>query len=266
MSSRVRNWIGEMMLRARVRPNDVAKVPVLGGILRRMGRKIMPPDQRVWTQVLHGPGKGLWLELNPRVGSDYSEGRVEPSVQLALAGYLRAGMTFYDVGANIGFFTLLAARIVGDRGKVFSFEPDSAVAARLKRNVGKNGFANVTVVNAGVWSSSGAVEFIVSDSSSPDHGIGRFTIEPGQKSSIPAQCISLDDFVANAARPDAIKCDVEGAEVEVLRGASSLLRDYRPWIVSELHSEENRAEVRRLLALCGYSLSDIDDSHIVAHC
>jgi len=265
MSSRVRNWIGEMMLRAAVHRDDVARVPVLGGLLRRVGRKIMPPDQPVWMQVLHGPGKGLWLELNPRVGSAYREGRVESGVQLALAGYLRAGMTVYDIGANIGFFTLLAARIVGDRGKVYSFEPDSTIAARLKRNVEKNGFANVTVVNAGVWSSTGTVEFIVADSSSPDRGIGRFTFERGQQNTIPAQCISLDDFIKDAAPPDAIKCDVEGAEIEVLRGGSSLLRDYRPWIVSELHSEENRREVRRLLASCGYLLSDVDESHVVAH-
>jgi FkbM family methyltransferase len=264
MSPRVRKLIGEMMLRSPVRLSTIAKIPVLGGVLRRIGREVMPPSEFVWTQVLHGPGKGLRLELNPRVGGGYHEGAVEPKVQLALAEHLRPGMTFYDLGANIGFFTLLAARIVGDRGRVYSFEPDTETASRLRRNIQKNGFTNIAVVDAGVWSSSGMVEFLFSDSSSPDRGLGRFTTSPGHDATKPTRCVALDDFIQNAPIPDAVKCDVEGAEVEVLRGAGSLLRNHRPWIISELHSKENSEEVKRLLASYGYSLVDVDDFHLIA--
>ena len=70
-------------------------------------------------------------------------------MQTIVAERLRPGMVFYDLGANIGLFTLLAARLVGGTGKVFSFEPDSENATRLRRNIERNGFTNVTVVDAG---------------------------------------------------------------------------------------------------------------------
>ena len=103
-------------------------------------------NEKVWARVEAGPAQGLWLELNPRTGQNYLRGGAELTVQKILAERLHPGMVFYDLGANIGLFTLLAARLVGDSGKVFSFEPDPENAARLRRNIQRNGFANVTVV------------------------------------------------------------------------------------------------------------------------
>lgn len=264
MNRRVSSFIGEIMLRSPAGLNAIKKVPLFGSFVRQIGRHVVPPDEYVWARILRGLGKDLWLELNPRTGGNYFDGTVEPTVQLALAEHLHPGMTFYDLGANIGLFTLLAARIVGDHGRVYSFEPDGEAIARLKKNVEKNQFTNITVVNAGAWSSSGMVEFLPADSSSPDRGVGRFSVTEERHASIPTRCVALDDFIKNAYPPDAIKCDVEGAEVEVLRGAHSLLRTHRPWIIIELHSKEIRAGVQRLLSSYGYSLVDIDDSHMMA--
>ena len=70
-------------------------------------------EDLTWVQVQRGIGEGLWFRLNPRTGRDVVEGGGEPEVQDVLRTHLRAGMTFYDVGANIGFFSLAAARLVG---------------------------------------------------------------------------------------------------------------------------------------------------------
>jgi tRNA A58 N-methylase Trm61 len=128
----------------------------------------------VWIQVEGGPARGLWLELNPRTGQTYFRGEAEPAVQETLAKRLGPGMVSYDLGANIGLFSLLAVRIVGESDHVFSFEPEPAVAERLRRNVERNGLSNVTVVEAGLWSYSGKVNFVVADSPSPDRGTGQF--------------------------------------------------------------------------------------------
>lgn len=249
------------MLRLSVPLQRLRRVPVLGDLLHLVSHRILPASHREWVQIRTGPGRGLWLELNPRTGGDYLRGRAESRVQEALAARLRPGMVFYDLGANIGLFSLLAARIVGPTGRVYSFEPDTEVVARLRRNVERNGFSNVTVVESGVWSSNEDVRFIPSDSSSPDRGLGRIEIAGGGSGRL-IRCVTLDDFQGDA--PDAIKCDVEGAEFAALKGAEILLRWHRPWIICEMHSAENDRASRGFLSRCGYSLESIDDSHILA--
>jgi FkbM family methyltransferase len=173
-------------------------------------------------------------------------------------------MVFYDLGANIGFFSLLAARLVGGTGKVFSFEPDPEIAYRLRRNIERNGFKNVTVVEAGIWSVSGPVNFVTSDISSPDRGVGKFVAGEGGSKGTPTQCIALDEFVRGAPAPDVIKCDVEGAEVEVFRGAEKLLESRHPLIVCELHSKANEMLIREHFERMGYALKSMDELHLLA--
>jgi FkbM family methyltransferase len=225
---------------------------------------VVPSDEKVWKQIEAGPGKGLWLELNPRTGQNYLRGEVEVATQQILAERLRPGMVFYDLGANIGLFSLLAARLVGPTGKVFSFEPDPDTAARLRRNIARNEYENTTVIQAGVWSTSGKQIFLAADASSPDHGVGKFGAEDAGANGTALECVALDDFAGNRPPPDAIKCDVEGAEVEVLRGAANTLRRQRPWIVCELHSDENARAVQDILNQCGYRLESLDANHVLA--
>lgn len=259
-----RTLIGSLLLRSPARLRSLRDVPILGNLIHGLSHRLLPVERLVWAQVEAGPATGLWLELNPRTGQDYLRGRVESATQTALAQHLRPGSVFYDLGANIGLFTLLAARCVGPAGKVLSFEPDPAVAARLRRNIARNQFANVTVVESGVWSSSGNFEFVPATPASPDRGVGTFMAAGSATGSIPVRCVSLDDFIQSAPPADAIKCDVEGAELEVLRGAQTLLHTRRPWILCEMHSETNDAAAREFLAPLGYSFSYVDASHLLA--
>jgi FkbM family methyltransferase len=259
-----RSWVGALLLRTPASLRLIRNVPILGDFVHRVSHRVLPDDERVWAQIEAGPAKGLWFELNPRTGQNYLRGDAESCVQEALGNRLRPGMVFYDLGANIGFFSLLGARLVGPCGKVFSFEPDAVVASRLRRNVGRNGFSNTAVVEAGVWSSSREMTFVAADSSSPDHGTGTFMQGAAEATGATIRCVALDDFVRNAPPPDAIKCDVEGAEVEALRGAEKLLEAYRPWILCEMHSERNARAWRELLRRFGYNFEVVDTLHILA--
>jgi FkbM family methyltransferase len=257
-------WFGELLLRSPKSIRSLRNVPALGRLIHYLSHRILPADERVCAEVQGGPAKGIRLELNPRTGEMYFRGEVETATQKALVERLQPGMVFYDLGANVGFFSLLAARLVGAAGRVFSFEPDAEVAARLRRNIGLNEVSTITVVEAGVWSTNANVRFIRSDASSPDRGTGRFVSDENQASGASTRCVALDDFVQSAPRPNAIKCDVEGAELEALRGARKLLEIHRPWIMCEMHSNANDRVAREFLGNLGYEIETVDANHILA--
>lgn len=261
---RPRKWMGELLLHSPASLRSLRDVPVLGEIIHRLSHRLLPADEKVWAQIEAGPAKGIWMELNPRTSQSYVRGEGEILVQQVLAERIKPGTVFYDLGANIGLFSLLAGRLVGANGKVFSFEPDATVAARLRRNVARNEFENVTVVEAGIWSASGNRNFVVADAASPDHGLGRFATRNDASLGLPTRCIALDDFIQTAPAPDAIKCDVEGAEVEVFRGAQKLIEARRPWIVCEIHSPENDRALRSHFTRYSYHLEAVDANHLIA--
>src|ERR1700679_3554230 len=108
-----RRWAGELLLRAPASLRSLRDLPLVGSWIHRLSHRILPRDQKVWARVETGPAQGLWLELNPRTGQSYVRGEVEIPLQKLLTERLRPGMIFYDLGANIGLFTLIAARLVG---------------------------------------------------------------------------------------------------------------------------------------------------------
>jgi FkbM family methyltransferase len=259
-----REWLDELLLRSPASLRSLRDIPFMGNLIHRLSHRMVSQDHKVWARVESGAAQGLWLELKPRTGQSYARGEVETTVQSSLVERLRPGMIFYDLGANIGLFTLLGARLVGETGRVFSFEPDPVNAARLRRNIVRNQFENVTIVEAGVWSSSGEFDFVAADERSPDRGVGKFIAHDGRPCGTPTRCVSLDDFILAAPAPDAVKCDVEGAEIEVLCGAVRTLRMKRPWIICETHSLENDRCVRKILSRLGYTLETMDNNHVVA--
>jgi FkbM family methyltransferase len=213
-------------------------------------------------------GSGATLHLNPRTGHDYFHGDVEPEVQVVLRKYLRPGMTVYDIGANIGFFSLLAARLVGSAGGITAFEADPEIAARLRENVARNQDAPISVEEKAVWSSSNPVFFARADAEvSPDRGLGHVIDNDAERSApgtIRVQAVSVDEYVRKSGAPDFIKCDVEGAEVEVFRGATKLLREKQPLILCEMHGDENRQTLLKVFADLGYRCDPCGKNHILA--
>jgi FkbM family methyltransferase len=258
----VRWQIGSLVLKIPEPLRSLRNLPLLGNVIHYLSHRLLPADAYVCTRIESGPATGLWLYLNPRTGVQYLHGGGEQAVQQALVEILEPGMVFYDIGANIGFFSLLAARLVGATGKVFSFEPDPQNAIRLRQNIERNGFANVTVVESGVWWKSGPLRFVPANETSPDHGVGKF--DSFGTGGIWIPCVALDDFVQSAPIPGAIKCDVEGAEIEVFHGGKMLLSNNHPVVVCETHSSNIDAHLKYDFAMLGYDTEILDGNHFVA--
>jgi len=240
------------------------KIPGFRFCAKGLGSLILSPNYRDWFQIQDGLGKGIWLNLNPRTGSQYYRGQAEPDLQRILRDNLKPGMVFYDLGSNNGFFSLLAARIVGSTGKVIAFEAEPRLGILVRENIDRNSAHNVRLVQKAVWSSSGFVYFKSAEPSvSPDFGVGRVVLHPAAKTvSIPSIC--LDDFVEAERPPNLIKCDVEGAEVEVFRGAKKVLAEYRPYVECEIHSDENGSLLRAMFAEMKYEVEWISANHFLA--
>ena len=160
---------------------------------------------------------------------------------------LRPGGTVVDIGAHVGYYTLLSAELVGPTGKVVAFEPNPRNFAFLRRHVTINRCHNVDVEQLAVADRSGAEGFQAGAGS----GTGRL-VEAGGLS---VRTVTVDEFCgARALRPTAMKIDVEGAELRVLRGAKAILERDRPVIFLSTHGAQVHAECLRLLTDLGYSL------------
>jgi FkbM family methyltransferase len=258
--------VAHLLVRCASRLSGLRHVPILGGILSWTSRRLVPPGTLIWVQIQHGPAQGLWIRVNPRTGQDVLQGTSESAVQQAIQEHLRPGMTFYDLGANIGFFSLLAARLVGPSGRVVSFEADPEIAARLAENLSYNNFTHVAVEEKAVWSEHGTVSFARVDSNtSPDRGLGHVSVgERPAADAISVEAISLDQYVLSHPLPDFLKCDVEGAEVPVFQGAERLLKEKRPVLLVEMHSKENRAALLMKFNQCSYTCINLDENHVLA--
>jgi len=142
---------------------------------------------------------------------------------------LESGMTMLDIGANVGYLSLLAAERIGPDGLVHSFEPDREIRGRLERNIARNGLSNIVVRKEAVTKSSGEVRFFKSAEAS-NQGISSTVEGPGphgerretEPELVPA--VRLDDVAISLDRPvDVVKLDVEGAELDALEGGGELL-------------------------------------------
>ena len=256
--------LGQLFLRYASPLAGLRRIPILGRCVSWASAKLVPRDTLVWMQVRQGPARGLWLHLNPRTGRNYLDGGGEAEVQAALQEHLRVGMIFYDVGSNIGFFSLLAARLVGEQGRVVAFEADPEVAGRLREHVARNQFSWIATEEKAVWSERKSVFFERTDpAASPDRGLGH-VVSSGVNDAIRVEAVSLDDYARTGPAPDFVKCDVEGAEVVVFRGALQLLKKKKPIILFEMHSDENRRILLEELARLDYVCENCGENHVLA--
>lgn len=201
--------------------------------------------------VRSGPAKGLVLAIDPRTEKYYWTGTYERAVQDALVRLLRPGAVFWDVGAHVGFFSLLAARLVGGAGRVHAFEPVPANAGRLRRNLERSGFANVAVHRLALAEAPGEVFLAPHDASS------MWRVATEGEASIRVAAGTLDELAARLGPPAAVKIDVEGSELDVLRGGAGLIAHARPVFVVEQFGASTDAEA--LAMLPGYRAIRLDD-------
>lgn len=149
------------------------------------------------------------------------KGIYEPFGTETVKKLIKEGDTVLDLGANIGYYALIFAKLVGETGKVFAFEPEPTNFDLLKKNVELNGYKNVVLIQKAVLNKKGKVKFYIRD----DNKIGSsiYNREDSDKC-ITVESISLDEYFKDySGKIDFIKVDVEGAEKYVLKGMHNLL-------------------------------------------
>jgi len=187
----------------------------------------------------------------------------EPLVTKVFKKEIKNGDVVLDIGAHIGYYTLIAAKLVGENGKVFAFEPEPTNFDLLELNVKANGYNNVTLVQKAVSNKTGKIKLYLSEDNTGDHGI--YDSHNGRQS-IEIEAIQLDDyFKSYEGKIDFIKIDIQGAEALAIQGMSSLLRKNRAKIITEFEPpalKKSGIEPREYLDLLvkhGFKLYHIND-------
>lgn len=158
----------------------------------------------------------------------------------------------FDIGAHVGFYTLLASVLVGPRGRVFAFEPSPLNLVYLKEHLRLNKIENVTIFEVAV---SDRCDIALFDTG-PDRSTGRLSPTGNHK----VETVTIDELVEKGKLPlpDYIKMDIEGAEAKALAGMRAVLAQSHATIFLATHGDQIHQECCRLLDSLGYSLQPID--------
>ena len=184
-------------------------------------------------------------------------GTLEPAVAEAMLRTIRPGQVFYDVGANIGYFTLVAARFVGPAGRVIAFEPVPWCAEAVAANIALNelGQAEVRAEAVGAESAPGRLRVVAEASQSLLASLDRRADVAREE--IDVDVVTLDDLVSAGAipPPDVVKIDTEGAEILVLEGMRETIGRHRPRIICEIH--DTNAAFAALMDELAYRIANL---------
>lgn len=205
--------------------------------------------------ILQGPLRGKrWIASSSTHGCWL--GTYELHKQYHFASALRPGHVVYDLGANAGYYTLLASELVGKSGRVAAFEPLPENLAALRAHLELNRIDNVTVIDAAAWSHGGMVRFAPASHRS----MGAVT-EAGP---LEVRAVRLDEFFTQTElpAPQVLKIDIEGGEAHALEGATTLLASARPTIFLATHGPAVHSRCCNLLTSLGYDLEPLDSSSL----
>ncbi len=181
-------------------------------------------------------------------------GLLEVPVQEALRRTIAPGAVVWDAGAHIGFFTLLAARMAGPDGRVIAFEPVAESVDVIRFAAMRSGLAErVEVRQQALGATSGREELLIAGEEGWSHLAARGNVK-GITARREVDVVAPDDVTGPP--PDVVKLDIEGSEVDALRGAQRLLREVRPAFVIELH--DTNAEVAALLGAAKYVIENLE--------
>ena len=236
----------------------LGKVPGINHGLRWAARRYREGSV---VRIRHGVAAGLLWKRHHRYVNGYWIGHYEPAIQQALRRELRPGDTFYDVGANAGFFALVGARCVGPTGKVVAFDPSPDNVESLQEQIALNGLAGlVTPVREAVGACCGRAAFAFA---APGAATGHLGEAQAEERTLDVQVTTLDEAADRFGLPHFIKLDVEGAEAQVLEGARHVLQTARPTWLLEIHGADPDRKVRGILCAHGYQLTPLVGGRLV---
>jgi FkbM family methyltransferase len=213
----------------------IYRFPKVARAARMMMNAVIPSGFRE-VGVVKGPLRGTRLMLDLQSEKYLWLGTFEPWVQKAILRHLSRGDWSWDVGAYIGYHTLLMWRV---GARVVSLEPDPLNRARLEQHLSLNGATDVRVLSfaAGPWTASGYLDRV------REHpGGSRLSADGG----VECQMVSLDSLLERLPPPRLVKVDIEGGEEAMMRGARRLLAHVRPVWILEVHGAAGEEAVSYL--------------------
>lgn len=199
----------------------------------------------LWDEVQHD----IWW-LGPRY--ELKETRF-------IRRFLKPGMVFFDVGANVGYYSLIASPLIRDEGAIHSFEPVSTQHADFTENISRNGLRNISLNRLIVSDQPGEMEINLGSEDNSGSASVMFAYRADHPTERVA-CTTLDEYVRehDIRRLDAIKIDTEGHELFVLKGGQRTLARFQPLLLLEVRGEmlaqigSSREELFNWLASAGY--------------
>lgn len=213
-----------------------------GRLFIKISERLLPVDGNASKMIEKGSGRNLykttngdtfWLDPDPKAYVDYciiSTGVFEPFSSKLVRKIVQPGDTVLDIGANIGYYSVMLSRCVGERGKVLSFEPMEYYREILDKNIRQNNISNVEIFPFGFSNKETQYKCIRGDSSATIHFYGK------QHDFEIIQCKTLDAFCMEKKLDcvDFIKIDVDGHEPCIMQGGNSFFKKYDPTILLEV--------------------------------
>jgi FkbM family methyltransferase len=220
---------------------------------------MMPRDKSTVVVLQRGANQGMKLEMDSEVPLYYwLREDHDQTLVTTMRPLVQRGTTALDIGANIGFYTMMMARWVGPEGQVLSFDPDPDALRRLRRHTELNALSNVVSVPKAVSDQNEMLAFRVlgngwSQVIGEDNGASEGVIS--------VDCVRLDDFMStrNVESVSFMKIDVENHEVRVLQGGRETLKRYSPHLIIEVHSAESLRGCTLELFALGYDVRPMDN-------
>lgn len=202
--------------------------------------------------IRNGVAKGIKFNTG-KSSPELALGTYEVPSQNIFAQYLKEGDVFYDIGANVGFFSVIAAKLVGNTGKVYAFEPGKENAATVRHNVELNNFKWVEVIEKAVSHTSGTGQLLLAEYSG-GHALATADVPPDLTGEVTVDLVSIDELIEQQQimPPNFVKVDVEGAELDVLQGMRETIETHKPTIIYEVDDGDRFSYDRKYRELAAF--------------
>lgn len=264
--------INKIKSNLRIYKNDIATKGLYWSIIHRLYK--IPSMRKTLTPLVNALKPNFVTSRGHKIFIDKHDATI--SQELILSGkwedfeteifsqYIHPGDIVVDIGAHIGWYTLIAAKLVGKTGKVYSFEPDTTNFNLLTKNVQANGYHNVVLIKKAVSNKTDSAQLFINNENTGDHRI--FDTDKNRRS-VTIETITLDDYFRNITEQiDLIKMDIQGWEMQALQGARRVVTTNKHLkLITELQpsyihlSGQKPREYLALLRKHGFKLYQIDE-------
>jgi FkbM family methyltransferase len=230
---------------------------IVASWLRLLIMRLLKDNQSELFFIKQGPLKGLQIYTSLDRIDHYVEGTYEPEVIAEFYKHLSNGMCALDIGAHHGYASMLLSKLVGENGKVIAYEPVPENVEQFRKTIETNKLMNVILVPYAV--SDETKEVIINMSRLYSSAMHFVDDNDTQSEHFHVKAVAIDDHIGGelVSRVDFVKIDVEGHEIEVLKGMLNTIEEFRPVIVCEVHNPDNMSRIVPFLEKYGYEVRTI---------